>query len=254
MKRLLKFCVATILISISMANTSFISPGTNFEKSKGLVLRFEHGVENQMLVLDSVLYKNSLQQEYTLSRFRYYICNIRLKAVSGKEFISNGYYLVDEEVSLSKKLFLSDVPIGTYSEISFTLGVDSVRNCSGLQTGALDPAKGMFWAWNTGYIFLKLEGNSSHSKSPGHLLEYHIGGYKSPSNCIRNIQLRFPLTTFKTDKTVQILIRTDVSEILKNPTDIDFSKLSSVVDFHNSTTLADNYADLFSILKVEELP
>jgi hypothetical protein len=34
--------------------------------------------------------------------------------------------------------------------IKFLLGVDSLKNVSGIQTGALDPAKGMFWTWNTG--------------------------------------------------------------------------------------------------------
>ena len=59
------------------------------------------------------------------------------------------------------------------------------------QTDALDPVNAMFWAWNTGYIFLKLEGRSSFSKLPGNIFEYHIGGYKSPSNCIRTISLNF---------------------------------------------------------------
>jgi hypothetical protein len=48
-----------------------------------------------------------------------------------------------------------------------------------------------------------------------------------------------------------IKIKADVAEILKTPNIVDFTKLSSVNDFHNATTIADNYADMFSILKVE---
>ena len=37
------------------------------------------------------------------------------------------------------------------------LGVDSLRNVTGVQTGALDPAMDMYWTWNTGYVMAKLE-------------------------------------------------------------------------------------------------
>jgi hypothetical protein len=36
---------------------------------------------------------------------------------------------------------------------------------------------------------------------------------------------------------------------MNTPTTIDLSKLSSVTDFHNATTIADNYSDMFSIMK-----
>jgi hypothetical protein len=42
-------------------------------------------------------------------------------------------------------------------------------------------------------------------------------------------------------------IKADVGEILKTPTLVDFSQLSSVTDFHNAKTIADNYSDMFSI-------
>jgi hypothetical protein len=106
----------------------------------------------------------------------------------------------------------------------------------------------MFWAWNTGYIFLKMEGKSKASHSPGNLLEFHIGGYKEPSNCIRRVTLQFdkPLWSAK-GKQNNITIKADLSELFKTPTAIDFSKISSVTDFHNARAIADNYVDMFSI-------
>jgi len=112
----------------------------------------------------------------------------------------------------------------------------------------------MFWAWNTGYIFLKLEGHSTASTSPSHIFEYHIGGYKQPNNCIRKINLDFAKQDgikLTASKNSTITIKADASEVLKTPTLVDFSKLSSVSDFHNATTIADNYADMFSIMKIE---
>ena len=75
---------------------------------------------------------------------------------------------------------------GTYNAISVLLGVDSARNVSGVQSGALDPVKGMFWTWNSGYIYTKLEGTSPSSSQVNGKFEYHIGGFRWPFSAIRN--------------------------------------------------------------------
>ncbi len=215
-----------------------------------LQLRFENYVGNDVLLLDKGKYTNALQQPFTISMFKYYISNIKLENTDGSVMAIDGYFLVNEDVPESKDLVLKKLPAGLYKSISFTLGVDSLHNCSGAQSGALDPVNGMFWAWNTGYIFLKLEGTSPVSKSPGHILEYHIGGYKAPANAIRTIHLSLgknPLN-ISGDKT-RFKIKVDALQLLKEPTSIDFAKLSSVTDAHNAIMIADNYTDMFSILE-----
>lgn len=225
-----------------MAAMSFIT-----KPLPNLTIRFNNYVGNEMLKLYSATYKNELGQTYTVSKFKFYIGNINLKNKNGKEFSSSEYFLVNEEDPISKQITLANVPDGDYTSISFTLGVDSLHNCSGAQEGALDPLNAMFWAWNTGYIFLKMEGKSSVSKSPGNLLEFHIGGYKAPYNCIRTITLNLSNDLIVGDKPTSINIKADLSELFKTPTAIDFSKLSSVTDFHNATAIADNYRDMFSV-------
>jgi hypothetical protein len=226
-------------------------PLNNSPENK-LVISFKNYIGIDILKLDSVSYKNELNQSFTVTNFKYYISNIHLKKADGKEFISTNYFLINEDDKKSKQLLLNKIPDGEYTSISFTIGVDSLHNCSGAQSGALDPANGMFWAWNTGYIFLKLEGKAPLSNSPGHIFEYHIGGYKQPVNCIRSVSLGFKneKVIISNSGTSTIEMKTDASELLKSPTIIDFSKLSSVTDFHNATTIADNYKDMFSILKV----
>jgi len=211
---------------------------------------FNNYVENDILKLDSVIYKTDLEQTYTVTKFKYYISNIHLIRSDGKECIIDNYFLIDEGESDSKTINLNDVPSGEYRSISFIVGVDSLHNCNGAQSGALDPANGMFWAWNTGYIFLKLEGRSSFSTSPGSLLEYHIGGYMSPSNCIQAISLKLenPIN-IENKKKALINIKTNVAEIFKTPSSIDISSHSAITDLHNASMIADNYRDMFSIMK-----
>ena len=218
------------------------------EKTK-LNIRIEHFAGPLPLQLDSTEYKNDLGQVFTVSRFRYYLSNFVLKNADGREFESHQYFLVDEAQPESKLITLPDVPVGTYKSMTFTIGVDSLHNCSGAQTGALDPVNGMFWTWSTGYIFLKLEGHADASTSPGHIFEYHIGGYMTPNNCIRKVTLAFRKSGVRlaNDKTDEVPVKADILQILKTPTTVDFSGLSSVTDFHHATTIADNYSDMFTI-------
>ncbi|MEO8761124.1 MAG: MbnP family protein, partial [Bacteroidia bacterium] len=196
-------------------------------------------------------YKNTFNQAYSITKFKYYIGNICLKDVDGKEFKSKDYFLINEDEDDSKQLILQNIPSGNYVSIHFIIGVDSLHNCSGLQTDALDPVNGMFWAWNTGYIFLKLEGNSSFSKSPANIFEFHIGGYKQPTNSIRTINLKLNNPLNIAAKTSVIDIKVNAAEVLKTPTAIDFSVLSSVTTPQSAPTIANNYADMFSILQVK---
>ncbi|MCW3084191.1 MAG: hypothetical protein JWP12_1557 [Bacteroidetes bacterium] len=243
-----KILLLSSFMAILWVAMSFSVCKTSKEK---LMIDVYNFVGDDMLRLDTVTYKNELGQSFTVTNFKYYISNITLKNTNGKEYKTNTYFLVDEADAASKELTLNDIPDGTYSSVEFTLGIDSLHNCNGAQTGVLDPVNGMFWAWNSGYVFLKLEGKSPASLSPGHIFEYHIGGYKSPNNCIRKINLTFDHSFAVNENEPNIwVLRADVSEILKTPETIDFSKLSSVTDFHHATEIADNYKDMFDITHV----
>jgi hypothetical protein len=242
-KKCLQF-VGTILFIV----LSFISNAQH--SAKGLLsIAFKHYVNDSILHLDST-YKNSIGQTFTITNFKYYLCQLQLQQDNGKNYFSNDYFLINEDEDASKNIMLNTIPNGNYTSISFTIGVDSLHNCSGAQSGALDPINTMFWAWNSGYIFLKLEGKSSFSTAPAHIVEYHIGGYTAPSNCIRTITLKLeqPLI-IENNKTTALNIHVNAAELLKTPTTIDFTKMPAVIDSKNATTIADNYIDMFSIQK-----
>ena len=214
-------------------------------------LRFKNKVGDLPLIIDSVNYKNELNQDFTISKFKYYISNVSFENTNGTTTASSISFLIDQEDSLSLSTNSISIPSGIYSSLEFILGVDSLHNVSGAQNGALDVVNAMFWTWNSGYIFMKLEGNSSFSNSPGHFFEYHIGGFKEPYNAIRKIKLTFdqPVEISK-HKLIDILINVNVLEILQYPNSIDFSKNSSIVEPFQNKILSDNYEDIFSIINI----
>ena len=239
-----KIIISSFIIALFTVIFSFKSS----QKAK-VHIQFKNHVGNAILQIDST-YKNALGQDFTIANFKYYIGNITFKKADGKTYATQEYFLINEHEEDSKKITLNDVPEGNYTSIEFIIGVDSLHNCSGLQEGALDPTNGMFWAWNTGYVFLKLDGSAPLSKSVNNVFEYHIGGYKHSTNSIRKITLNF-----KGDKIasasnpLSISIKADALEVLKTPTTIDFSKLPSVTDTRNAATIANNYVDMFSLLE-----
>ncbi|HSK12700.1 MAG TPA: MbnP family protein, partial [Phnomibacter sp.] len=133
-------------------------------------------------------------EPFTVTNFAYYISHIELESTQGPSVkLPVEYYLVNEKVPASRTISIMP-PKGEYRSISWLLGVDSTRNVSGVQSGALDPANGMFWSWNTGYIFAKLEGRSPVSTAPLQNVTYHIGGFRQGENALRTVTLTFPET------------------------------------------------------------
>jgi hypothetical protein len=244
------FFFIVIGVAILVVATSFFNVITGNKKNNKIVVVFENYAGDEKVKLDSGVYKNGYGQSYTITRLRYYIGNIRLIRKDGAiGYSSPEYYIIDDAAPIANSIELNVDNMEGYSSIRFIIGVDSIHNCSGVQTGALDPVNGMFWAWNTGYIFFKMEGQSASSKSTANMLEFHIGGYKEPDNCIREINLNLGINGIKKKSDINsiIKIKTDISKVFNSTNKIDFSQLSAVTDFHNATTIANNYANMFSI-------
>lgn len=130
--------------------------------------------ENKKTYIDSV-HKDTITPKVT----KFYISNISLKQSDGNVWYNpNGYFLIDLDRPETQNILLSEVPNGLYTEISYMVGVDSLRNVSGAQKGALSTFYGMFWTWNSGYIMQKFEGDSK--KAPNKKYEFHLGGYYGP--------------------------------------------------------------------------
>lgn len=122
--------------------------------------------------------------------FSYYVSNIQLKDIDGNWWKEEeSYYLVDLNNVSSQMLKIKSIPDGAYTAIRYTLGVDSLRNVSGAQTGALSTTNGMFWSWNTGYIMVKAEGLSPNSSTGS--FTFHLGGFSGGNNIVTTIQNDF---------------------------------------------------------------
>lgn len=201
-------------------------------------------------------YTTGSGEQYTPNKFMFYVHSVALQDTRGRWRVVSAkeHYLVDFAKPESLKQSFP-ILVGQYHHLKFVIGVDSTRNYSGAQTGALDPLNGMFWAWSSGYVFAKLEGHSPDSKGPRQEFTYHVGGYKPPYIAFRTIsfgfdspeQLAIPKATTK-----KIKLQADVSKWFDN---VHAIKIADQYASHSpgafATKLADNYAGMFKIKNIE---
>jgi hypothetical protein len=167
------------------------------------------------------------------------------------------YHLIDISRP-AEQVIRTQIQEGEYLYLEFLLGVDSARNVSGVQSGALDPLKGMFWTWNSGYIFAKLEGTSPQSTQPGNKVEYHIGGFRHPYNAAKTIRL--PLSYLQplrvsTGQTITMEIRVSLENWFRGAYDLRIADNAvCMTPGELAWSISQNFGDLFNItnLTIEE--
>lgn len=200
-------------------------------------------------------YINANTDTFSVTNFKYYISNIKLKKADGTYFVEpESYYLINAaDTANTCKFAIKNVPYGKYVGIEYLIGVDSTRNCSGAQTGVLAATNDMFWSWNQGFIFLKFEGYSS-AAMPGnvHNLEYHVGGFKLPYNNIKKVYLPLVSDTLRVGTNVpKIYFKTDIQHAFKNSVNnVNFATTQIVVSPSTARLIANNYANMMSIAAV----
>jgi hypothetical protein len=222
-----------------------------------LVIRFKPFANAIPVKPNDEFYPGVHHDKFTVTKFKYYVSNIRIKRDDGSVFIeSESYHLIRHVDSLvTDSIVILNLPVGNYNNIEFLLGVDSLHNVSGAKSGDLDPINEMFWDWNQGYIFYKLEGDFLSDSVPD-IAQFaiHIGGFEGPYSCLQtiNVQVNPPVVAKRNGRT-ELVLKTDVSEIFKSP------KIIGIDDYYYNLQfgpkifkdLSVNYKDMFTVMAVE---
>ena len=216
------------------------------DTKSSFTIEFEHQVNGAALALNTTNYKNAKGEDFKINIFKYYVSNIKLSKADGTTYlIPESYFLIDESKRDSKMITLNNVPTGDYTRIEYTIGVDYARNFAGAQTGALDPINGMFWTWNSGYIFVKLEGTSPQSTASNNAITFHIGGVIDPNNTIRTFSAEInaanPLR-IRTDAKPNMHFIVNAAALFTGVSDVSFATLNFTMGGANSVVVANNYA------------
>ena len=226
---------------------AFLLTGSNvFSQAEGkLRIRFLQEANGKPITLRDSSYTTAFDENYRISKLKYYAGQWQ----AGKNKIDQ-YMLVN--AAEDENLMLIDLPAGNYDDLSFLLGVDSLRNCSGAQDGVLDPMNDMFWTWNTGYIMFKLEGSSDVSKADLNRLELHIGGFKGKLNVARTVSFDQPFE-IREGKTTEIQIVMNLDKLWNGKNQVKIAEEPMCMTIGPlAQKIADNFPGLFSIRSVTQ--
>jgi hypothetical protein len=255
--------ISFVIFSILGCTKTQVEPEIDPNKKGTMVLNFDNIAGTKDFKFGDT-YTNATGEQFSLDMFQYYISNIKLKTEDGREYIvpqDESYFLVKEQDTKSQLVTLKNVPEGNYNSVTFTIGVDSLRNTMDLskRTGVLDignadMGKGMYWSWNSGYIFVKAEGTSPQATmgpDGQRKFRYHIGGFGGfSSKTINNIKtkkldLGRDRAKVREAKNPEIHIVVDVLKMFSGTTNVSFATNTTVMFSPFSTNISANYVNMF---------
>ena len=156
---------------------------------KKVMLQLKPCFNQELLSLDKDYNLNG--EMINIETFKFYLSNVTLLNKGNPVWQEdNSYHLVDASDEVSLNIALNVSPSIKFNSIQFNLGIDSLTNVSGVMGGDLDPTKGMYWTWQSGYINFKLEGSSPSCLTRNNLFQFHLGGYMSSHSSIQTVQLK----------------------------------------------------------------
>ncbi|PIY12941.1 MAG: hypothetical protein COZ18_00925 [Flexibacter sp. CG_4_10_14_3_um_filter_32_15] len=260
----LAFFIAFSTALSSCKKDSETEPEIDPNKKGMLEIKFDNIVGQDDFTLGKD-YQNAAGETFKVDLLQYYISNIILKSENGSEYIvpqEESYFLIKEHDENSRNIQIPNVPEGNYNELIFTIGVDSLRNTMppAQRTGVLDvgvegAGKEMYWSWNSGYIFFKMEGTSTAIEptdtNPNGKFRYHIGGfggYDTPMfNNIRTISISLGRDAAKTREEAMpsVHIVVDILKVLEGTTQISLSEYPTVMVNPFSLKVSENYMKAF---------
>ncbi|RAK70008.1 MbnP family protein [Hymenobacter edaphi] len=241
MKRILYPALVGLLALLACEN-KHVSPK---EEVGELEMHVENVVGSSPLAYNTA-YTTAAGDDFKVTELRYYVSNVQLVRADGSVWAEpESYYLIDQAKTASQHLAIEDVPVGDYTALRITIGVDVARNTAGAQTGALDPAHQMIWDWTTGYIFLRLNGSSSKAPGNGGLF-FDVAGFRDPYNNIRTLTLPLPAGTaalhIREGGAPEMHLKANVLKLFDGPQPVRFAQLSTAAGGAESQRLADNLA------------
>lgn len=193
--------------------------GAMRDRHEEIVLHFQAMFQGKIIALEEPL-RISPGDSLALHTLRFYLSNfVFLKNDTVVFEEKNSYHLLDLENENSLSLEFEEAPNMDFDHIQFKLGIDSLTHISGVMGGDLDPTKGMLWAWQSGYINVKLEGFSEKCPTRNHEFQFHLGGYLAPFQSVQTISLSVP-------KRKNLLLLLDLTPFFEQ---VDWAKKNSIM-------------------------
>ena len=212
------------------------------EEKAGIDINIGYEVNGKALVIDTLCYVNEAGNAFLVSEVQWFISNIELKNEAGdwimlhqrslSDTLDIGrVFYIDTNNPESQVLHANPLPIGHYTALRFTFGLDETKNYSGLFNDP--PESEMFWPdfLGGGYHYMKLNGKFVNAEGLFAPLAIHLGIGQNEDYTefyqnyfIVELPLNFDV---KANVENQLDLTMIIDTWFRNPHTIDFNELGS---------------------------
>ncbi|MFK5879808.1 MAG: hypothetical protein QM478_09975 [Flavobacteriaceae bacterium] len=245
MKILKLFLIAIIMITMNSCDDD-----DPVATSGNILFNFTHNWDGDTITSDDfniIQFTNANAQQMSISKLRYLISNIVLHRTDGSVVPIDGYLLVDLSTQ-STFAFVSNIPFGSYTSISFTFGFDETDNIDGFYTDL----NSVSWNWpemlGGGYHFMQLEGMyvDGPIESP---YAYHMGTARVSSGVFEANHIEVSINGFTLENDTSIEIKMNIAEWFKNPYtwDLDVYSTDLMMNYDAQIFMNQNGDSVFSL-------
>ncbi|MBR5081318.1 MAG: hypothetical protein IKX35_02610 [Bacteroidales bacterium] len=232
-------------------------------------LNIGYEINGKPLVTDTLCYVNEAGNTFLITEIQWFLSNLELKNAAGdwttllqRNLLDtadiNRVFYMDTNIPESQTLHTQPLPIGHYTALRFTFGLDETDNQTGLFSDP--PESEMFWpdVLGGGYHYMKLNGKYLNSEDRLAPLAIHLGIGQN-EDCTEFYQNYF-IVELPIDFHIvanaenQLDLTMVIDNWFRNPHTIDFNEFGSHI-MQNQTAqrlLNGNGKDVFRIGKPTE--
>ena len=203
-----------------------------------LNINFKHYVDGLELVVNEMIYTNPSNVNYSIQTLRYLISDIIIHSNNGDKVLLDEVHFIDISIDSTLTLSIPQIHYQNYTSISFTMGLDSVKNITNL---FLNENFFPSFVWpeflGGGYHYMQLEGDFNSV----------FNGYTTHTGATNGIDFSFS-KVFPIVDITNININMEITNWYKNPETLDLTTDGIMGNINNQIILqANGIEDVFSI-------
>ena len=234
------------LLFISCKTEETIDPNT-----VELNLSFSHVVDAAPVQLDQLIYKNAMDQAFSIKTIKYFISEIKLYKADNSVIIFSDIHYVDIRIPETLNYtFSSKISAGDYTGISFVYGLTPNENITGRFPEP--PESLMEWPvpMGGGYHYAKIEGQYITADN---YFNFHSGMLNGTPYEV-HVDLKNQAFTVS-GNSLHLNLQMEIQNWFTNPTDWDFTHWGGGIMGNPDAqkTVQENGVDVFTFAVIENL-
>ncbi|MEW4923234.1 MbnP family protein [Algibacter sp. 2305UL17-15] len=230
------------------------------EPQANIIFNFSHSWDGTPVTntdFNQIQYTNENGEVLSISKLRYIISNIIFTRSNGEDLVFKGYNLVDvtNETNLAFLLF-GTLPLETYSNVSFTFGLNNEDNAKNYQD--LNSASWIVPEMlGGGYHYMQLEGKFVDNASAETGYAYHViraVDNSGPTQVFQDTFFEVDLGEVTITNTATFNVEMNIAEWFKNPNTWNLNVLNNMLmpNYDAQVMMFQNGQNVFSLKSVTQ--